>query len=136
VKSAVPLAWQAGTARAVCACPHAHHGSAQPGPGDTVKLWLLRRALENRIDSLHLTGTDQKSLAHHDVIVHTSVCQLCQRRITVGIQQCLHVAAANACMREWRAGLTVLCMLVPAHFLSQVFVAGLCGRDYGVGAMV
>jgi hypothetical protein len=40
------------------------------------------------------------------------------RRITVGIQQCLHVAAANACMREWRAGLTVLCMLVRAHFLS------------------
>jgi hypothetical protein len=25
----------------------------------------------------------------------------------------------NACVREWRAGLTVLCMLVPAHFLSQ-----------------
>jgi hypothetical protein len=52
-------------------------------------------------------------------LLHSTCHQLCQRRITVGIQQCLHVAAANACMREWRVGLTVLCMLVPAHFLSH-----------------
>jgi hypothetical protein len=35
------------------------------------------------------------------------------RGFQVGVQQCLRVSAAFACVRAWRAGLTVLCVLVP-----------------------
>jgi hypothetical protein len=74
------------------------------------------------VQSLHVAALQVAALhvaALHVAALHVAALHVAALHVAALHVAALHVAAANACMREWRAGLPVLCMLVPAHFLSH-----------------